>query len=276
MITAVAFTQGNGYRYKLTLSMKKSKYNEKTGKDTFNRMLKSFALVNTKSKYVSELLPADSLFNFNAARIIAIKKFNLKVLADNNWLENSSIYDGTLDDSYQYYDSSNPYASYDDNSTSETVIVNHSRSGTLLTLTGESSTDTIDKTIKTLLSNEFSKQDATSGILDLKMNKSTVANNTIYKIAENYNLENIKKLSADNVKKSFNYGNLYDTYTYVFKQGDDLYTISFSIPFMNTSSENLKLLESVWTKVIANQVDIGAKASEWQAVDLAKYKNTAQ
>ena len=277
MITAVAFLQGNGYRYKLTFSMKKSKYNETLGKDTFDRMLKSFALVSTKSKYVSELLPADSVFNFNAARTIAIKKFNLKILADNNWLENSSIYDGALDDSYKYYDvTSNPYVSYDDNSNSETVTVNHSRSGTLLALTGESSTDTIDKTIKTILSNEFLKQDVSSGILDLKMNKSTVANNTIYKISENYNLEKMQKLSTDNDKKSFNYSNLYDTYTYVFKQGDDLYTIILSIPFMNASAENLKILESVWSKVVANQVEIGAKASQWQAVDLDKYKNAAQ
>ena len=107
--------------------------------------------------------------------------------------------------------------------------------------------------------------------MDLTVSKSQVGDITVYKLVENYNTVNMEELSAKDARKIYEYSNLNNDCWYIFKVGDDLYSIDFSIPLINSSSENMKEIEKVWEKVVVNDINLGSQTIRWQAVDLTKY-----
>ena len=274
IVEGILLAQGNGYRYKVILTMTESKYNEKTGKDIFDRILNSFAITKTKSKFIGELLPADSIFDFNASKVISLKKYNLKIAANNNWSEAYSIYDGQTDDySSYYYSYPSPYDSnYDsDASTNESLTINHPISGATLAISADIATAPFNDMIDDLLNGEVNKQDCRSKDLNVKAFKSKVGDITIYKVVENYNLAKITELLGKDSKKVYNYSNLNDCYIYVFETNGEIYNINLSMPLIHTSTQNMKNIEDLWKEVVVNQVKIGEQATNWESVDLSKY-----
>ena len=148
LIEGILMAQGNGYRYKIVLDMTEAKYNDKIGKDAFNRMLNSFELTKTKSSFVGELLSTEHIFDYNAIREVPMKNFNLKVVANKNWSKSGSLYEGQIEDyqdlSSNYYPSE--YSSDDsDNFNSESITLTHLYSGTVLSLTAKFSYDDFEK-----------------------------------------------------------------------------------------------------------------------------------
>lgn len=263
MIQGLLLAQGNGYRYKVELNMAESKYNEKEGKATFDRMLKSFRLTQTKSKYVKEFLPLELVYDVSAPKTIYMEKYDLKIVADNSW---SDYFD--LFSDYSYYNSYDSY--YDPETTSsESFSLNHYSSGAVLSVSADLSSEPIEQTLGSLLEGELSSQDILSGILDIRGFKAQSGETTVYKITRNYNLEKIEGLSDS--KKVYDYSDLEDTYTYIIKSGEEIYYINLSIPLINTSPENIKMLNSIWQNTYLNKVKIGVKASNWEAVNLDKF-----
>lgn len=269
IIQGTVFLQGNGYRYKAVLNMKESNFNEKSGKDIFYRMLKSFKVTNKKSKLVGEILSPETVLNYNTPKEISLKKYNLKTIVTTSWMNPKSIFEGQLNDEY-FIDAADKFDF--DISNLESINLTHSKSGIELTITGKLSSDSIEQVIKDFVKDitEEKKSEVSSKILNVSVYKAKAHNIIVYKIVENYNIKEMEQLTKKDNNKIFNYTNLCDTHTYILKSGNDLYTITFSIPLINTSKDNLRIIKEIWKNVVVNNIKIGEAITKW---DLIKTEN---
>jgi hypothetical protein len=271
IVEGIVLLQGYGYRYMATLKMKESKYNEPGGKKTFDRMLGSFRLINSKNKFINDLASPQQILDYEAKKGYSMKKYALKILSTNSWTKEMDINNMRLDTDDGLFDG------IDDSSSSESLSLNHQRSGAALDITADLLFDPFDQAISDYLSKELSKQDISSNVLDIKVRKMQIGNVSVYKIEETYNLHNMEELTKKDAKKPYNYSNLKNSYTYLFKQGNDFYTMVFSIPYINASYGNTELIKSLWQSVIVNGVKIGSQEDKWELVsDLSKYKKVTK
>ncbi len=274
MIIGTMLVQGHEYRYKIVLEIPESKFNERAGKDAFFRTIKSFGLTKSKSKFVQELIPVESVLDYNAPKIISLKQYNLKINANNRWSKPFSIFDGQIEEyTYpgysDYYDDSYNYG----DSSYETLTLNHLKSGTALTIDASVSSQPFDQVLHQLLYGKITNPEINSKVINLNANKSEFGDITVYKIVETYNIGKMEELFQSDNRITYNYTTLSNTYTYIFQAGEDLYNLSFSIPLINCSAENIKIIEELWKRVIVDEKEIGIGTSNWEPVDLEKYKN---
>ena len=253
--------QGNGYRYKVTLRMSDSKFNETAGKNSFYRMLRSFSLTNKKSSFVKEVLPSETFLDPDSPKVISLKNFYLKISADNNWIEPFDIGEGQLED-YGYY--SELDSSDEDNST-EQLTVNHSASGAILSINASITDQTDDDWKTSYVDNQYSSTDP---ILNRQVFFSDYQDVLVCKVIEKYDINKMEEESKADTRKYYNYKTLLNTYTYMLKSGKEEYRLVFTLPVLNSSEENEKLIEEFWGKVLVNNVDLGNGIKNWSSVEL--------
>lgn len=274
IITGTMLVQGHEYRYRIVLEMAESKFNERAGKDAFFRTIKSFGLTKSRSKFIQDLIPAESVLDYNGPKEISMKKYNLKLNANNSWSKPFSIYDGQIEEySYPGYSGYYDYSYNYDDASYETLTLNHLKSGTVLTVNACVSSQSFDELLQQLLYEKISNPEINADVLNLSANKSQFGDITVYKIVESYNVGKMEDSSKTGNKITYDYTTLSNTYTYIFQAGEDLYNLSFSIPLINCSAGNIKRIEDLWKKVIVNGKGIGFAATKWDPVDISKYKN---
>lgn len=259
----IMLAEGNGYRYRIMLRMKDSKFSGGTGRESFYRMLRSFTLIDKKSSFVNEVIPAEAILNPNSPKTISLKNFNIKIDADNNWIEPFDIYEGQLED-YSYGYDSEYYPQEEDTST-EQLNVNHPASSTSLSLNAGITDQSDDDWKKAFTDSQCPPEDPA---LNREAWSANYKNIPVYKLIEKYDIREMEVQSAGDKRKFYNYKTLEDTYTYIFKSGGEEYRLVFTIPVINTSEETEKMVEELWKKVIVNKVNLGAEVKDWSPLPL--------
>lgn len=274
MIEGLLFVEGNGYRYQVVLCIKESKYIEKEGNETFYRMIKSFQLCDAKSKYIGDFWAPESVYDYNGSKGVSMKKYSLKTVTGNSWINPEGMWEGMIDDEHEEYGDlprSGFGLSYFSNY--ESLDLTEVKSGAELSIAGVLTSRPFDEIMKDLLrALSLAEPEKSEGqISKVSVHKAKVNNDiTVYRIIENHNIANMELLSKKDGKKFFNYDDLTDTYMYIFKVGDDLYFLEFSIPLINTSQSNIEKLREVWQEVTVDDINVGRLATKWDAVDTSK------
>lgn len=261
----IMLVQGNGYRYKATLRMSDSKFSDGTEKDSFYRMLKSFALTNKKSSFVKEVIPVDAVLKPDSPKTISLKNFNIKIPADNRWIEPFDLYEGQLED-YSYDYNPDGYSSEEDTSI-EQLTVNNPSSGISLFINASIIEQGNAEWKEAYTSSQYESTDPT---LKRQAYFSDYKDTKTYKCIEKYDTRKMEEESIKDKRKFYNFKALQNTYTYVIKSGKEEYRLVFIMPVINTSEENEKLIEDLWKKVIINKIDLGSGIKNWTQIVLQK------
>ncbi|MGE5472647.1 MAG: hypothetical protein ACM3UU_00290 [Ignavibacteriales bacterium] len=260
----IMLVEGNGYRYKVALRMSDSKFNEGAGKESFYRMLKSFTLTDKKSSFIKEVIPVDSILKADSPKTISLKDFDIKIPADNNWIEPFDIYEGQLEDYSYGYDSE--YSSEEDPSL-EQLTVNNPSAGVTLAINAS----IIDQENAAWKDSYTSSQyESTDPTLNRQAYIFTLKDDIVFKSIEKYDIRKMEEASAGDKRKFYNFKTLLNTYTYVIKSGKEEYKLVFTIPVLNTCEENEKLIEDLWKKVVVNKTALGNEIKDWTPIELQK------
>ncbi|MGE5328203.1 MAG: hypothetical protein ACM3KR_01690 [Deltaproteobacteria bacterium] len=257
---AIMLVQGNDYRYRITLRMKDSTFNDAVGRESFCRMLKSFSLTNKKSSFIKQVVPVESVLKPDSPKTIALKNFNIKIATNNSWVEPFDIYEGQLDDYSYGYESE--YSEED--ASTEVLTVNNPSSLISLSLNAGIIDQPVDAWQKAYSDLYMSSDPVIKREGSFAAYKGILA----YKFIEKYDIKKMEEISSSDKRKLYNYKTLLNTYSYLIRSGQEEYKLTFTVPVLNTSEENEKIIESLWKKVIVNKVDIGNGINNWTPIEL--------
>lgn len=256
----------NNNKYFVKLYVKEDKYNK--DKQKYDRIINSFKPIPTKSKYLDSILWTGDLKPQNTFKTVKLNKAPFEMNISKDYKTNIPYY------YYSYYTQviNAPTLSISQGISDVETITLYNTPYSTLTINGGINLDPAEKIIKNTMQAWVESNEYKSKTADMKLQKYSTGELTIYKFTYVYNLSKLPDLAKGNPNRDFNFLNLQNRVIYMIKYKQYYYTIDLSVPVLYWNSITLDNFTNSINTIKIDKVNFSKLNMKFVNEDLEKFK----
>ncbi|CDF57423.1 hypothetical protein [Thermobrachium celere] len=262
---------GNGYKYQIVATMLDETYEDSTKKLDYDRMMNSFKL---EKKYLStklgRLLSARDLVDMKQTRDIKLKKYDFKISVPKSF--------GSYDEMFSYDDNSNRRYDFEDNikysdGNLEYINISDMMNRMQLSVFASLSVRDMNEIMKQKLEIYQKDSEVLMGIAKVNIKSTNIDGTEIYRIDKVYDVNRINEFVQEDFGKQYNLELTCNQYQLIIKRGNDLYSISLTLPVANITDKNINTIETIFKSVTIKGSKYGNLNLNWKQRELSEFKS---
>lgn len=265
---------GNGYKYLVTATMKEEKYDNVSKRNEFDSMLSSFTLDKSCiSKYLGEILSADSILDVNASKELKMNKYDFSTTITKGW---NVSRDANKNDQGQDYNDQYPIIGYSpdsrgDVSNNEYVGAIDPVSNMHVDMTAGLNANEIDEIVKQNTDQLLKNDEVQLGLANVKIQSAEYDGAQIYCIEKEYDLDAILAFVKSDTTKKYDFERLQNQYEYIVKVGKDTFIENITLPVENATDANKAKADEIWQNTSINKNSYGKAGLSWKDHKLEEF-----
>ncbi|MCX7695929.1 MAG: hypothetical protein N2Z71_09525 [Caloramator sp.] len=262
---------GNGYKYQIVATILNETYEDSTKKLDYDTMINSFKL---EKKYLStklgRLISARDLVDMNQTREIKLKKYDFKISVPKSF--------GSYDEMFSYDDISYRRYDYEDNikysdGNLEYINISDMMNRMQLSVFASLSVRDMNEIMKQKLDIYQNDSEVLMGIAKVNIKSTNIDGTEIYRIDKVYDVNRINEFVQEDFGKQYNLEATCNQYQLIIKRGNDLYSISLTLPVANITDKNINTIETIFKSVTIKGSKYGSLNLNWKQRELSEFKS---